>query len=473
MGLKRRLIVSNAAIVVIPVLITVVASFVFLFISSNIFDRDLSYEKVKKVIDIRSELFKTEGSDMQKYPEHLLEKNFQDYYSAKFASINTNIVVTKKNEPVFSTISLNPIDLQKCLEAGNSNIELNGLTYFIKVLPITYRDGTIGDIILLADIGKASSTTTVFILFVPVVFLISFLITNVISSLYFSKSLIKPLERLQIAAGEISSGNLNHEVIVDGDSEIRDLSYSFEQMRLKLKESVYLQLKYDDNRKMLISSISHDLKTPITSIKGYVEGIIDRIANTPEKVDKYLKTVYTKATHMDAMIDDLLLFSKLDLNQIPFNFENTDILKYFKDCVTENEPELEKANIKIFLNNDLKELIHVSIDRERLKRVINNILDNARKYMNKPNGEITIFLRENKSNIIIEIQDNGSGIAKEDLLFVFDRFYRSDAARSNIAGSGLGLAIAKQIIEGHEGKIWIRSDKNTGTSIMISLKRVF
>ncbi|HEY5586838.1 MAG TPA: HAMP domain-containing sensor histidine kinase [Ruminiclostridium sp.] len=477
MGLKKRLIISNAAIVVIPVLITVVASFIFLFVSSRILDRDLSYEQISKTIDIRTELFKTEGSSMQSNPEQLFNKDFQDYYAAKFATVSTEIIVIKKNEPVFFTKILDPIDLQKCLAEKDSSvskdtIELNGLTYIVKVLPLIFKDDIPGDIILLSNLGKNGSTANIFIIFVPIVFLISFFITNIVSSLYFSKSLIKPLNRLKTAAGEISSGNLSHEVVVDGDSELRDLSNSFEQMRLKLKESVNTHLKYDDNRKMLVSSISHDLKTPITSIKGYVEGIIDGVANTPEKREKYLKTIYLKATNMDVMIDDLLLFSKLDLNQIPFNFEKTDIVKYFEDCIQENEPDLEKVSIKLAFVSELKQFKFVSIDRERLKRVINNILDNARKYMNKQKGEITILLRENKVDIIVEIQDNGSGIAKEDLLYVFDRFYRADTARSNISGSGLGLAIAKQIIEGHGGKIWIRSDKATGTSIMISLKKV-
>jgi methyl-accepting chemotaxis protein len=312
MGLKKRLIISNAAIVVIPVLITVAASFIFLFVSSRILDRDLNYAEIENTINIRTELFKTEGSSMQNNPDQLFDKDFQDYYAAKFADVGTEIIVTKKNEPIFFTKKLDPIGLQKCLNEWEksipkSNIELNGLTYIVKVLPIVFKDGTKGDIILLSNLGKTGSTAYIFLIFVPIVFLISFLITNIISSLYFSKSLIKPLDRLKVAAGEISSGNLSHEVVVDGDSELRDLSNSFEQMRLKLKESVHTQLKYDDNRKMLISSISHDLKTPITSIKGYIEGITDGVANTPEKKEKYLKTIYSKASHMDAMIDDLLL----------------------------------------------------------------------------------------------------------------------------------------------------------------------
>ena len=223
---------------------------------------------------------------------------------------------------------------------------------------------------------------------------------------------------------------------------------------------------------MLVSSISHDLKTPITSIKGYVNGILDGVANTPEKAERYLKTIYSKATQMDIMINDLLLYSKLDLSQLPFNFENTDIMDYFKYCIHESAPELEKSNIEICLENNLDGLKYVKIDRERLMRVILNIIDNSRKYMDKEQGKITIILRETNSSIIIEIRDNGSGIDENDVNKIFDRFYRADAARSEANGSGLGLAIAKQIVEGHGGTIWAVSHENEGTSILMSFGKI-
>ena len=233
-----------------------------------------------------------------------------------------------------------------------------------------------------------------------------------------------------------------------------------------------MKKKYDDNRTMLVSSISHDLKTPITSIKGYVKGILDGVANTPEKVERYLKTVYSKSEQMDVMIDDLLLYSKLDLSQLPFNFEKTDIIDYFNYCIHESSLELEKFNIKISLKSDLDGVKYVKIDRERLMRVILNIIDNSRKYMDKKQGEITILLRETNSSIIIEIRDNGSGIDENDVNKIFDRFYRADTARSEANGSGLGLAIAKQIVEGHSGTIWAVSHENQGISILISLGKI-
>ncbi|MPN54679.1 Sensor histidine kinase WalK [bioreactor metagenome] len=171
------------------------------------------------------------------------------------------------------------------------------------------------------------------------------------------------------------------------------------------------------------------------------------------------------------MIDDLLLYSKLDLNQIPFNYEKTDIVEYFNYCILESSPELEKYNIHIDFQNNLKDFRYVMLDRARMKRVIVNIIDNSRKYMDKENGLITIMLRETNSSIIIEIKDNGSGIDKSDVSKIFDRFYRSDLARSDAKGSGLGLAIAKQIVEGHKGKIWAISHEDEGTSIIISLAK--
>ncbi len=133
--------------------------------------------------------------------------------------------------------------------------------------------------------------------------------------------------------------------------------------------------------------------------------------------------------------------------------------------------EYEKANIKLALISELKEPVYVLIDRERLKRVIQNILDNSRKYMEKVNGQVDIILRETRTSAIIEIRDNGKGIPEVDLPHIFERFYRADPSRKSVDGSGLGLAIAKQIVEGHEGKIWVRSTVGEGTRMMISLKK--
>ncbi len=477
MRLKKRLILQNIAIVAIPVLITIITSFFYIYICSHVFNADLTFEKIQKLTEIQYEFFTADGNLLEGNPDKLLQKDFQQYLAQRLEELNSHIVVLKKYDVLFSTKLINPIEIEKCLAAKkknllNESVQLNDGLYIVKTLPIKYSNGIDGWAILLAPIDKEASASQKLLYFSAGVFLVSFFITNILVSVNTTKAILTPLAKLQTIAVEISRGNLNHVVIEDGDHEIRELCKSFEQMRLKLKEAIYTQMKYDDNRKMLVSSISHDLKTPITSIKGYVEGIIDGVANTPEKVEKYLHTIQSKATQVDSMINDLLLYSKLDLNQLPFNFEKTDVEKYFDYCVSENEPELEKSNITLEFKNELARNIFVMIDRERLQRVINNIIDNSKKYMNASGGKIKITLRETQTNVIVEIADNGSGIAKEDIPYIFDRFYRADSARSKMKGSGLGLAIAKQIIEGHGGSIWARSVENEGTSIMISLKKV-
>ncbi|RCX09615.1 signal transduction histidine kinase [Anaerobacterium chartisolvens] len=476
MLLKKRLIISNAAIFIIPVLVTIASALVLVFISSRFLNIDIGHRNMKSMTQQQYNLFKEDSSFIQMNCDMLGEGDFQDYISSRFTALNAGIIALKKNEVIYSTEDFSKIDIEKLLAKGadqlfSSSVTLNGSSYIMRVVPLIFKDGANGNAILLAAVDKGDKLMEYIIIFTAVIFIASFLLTNTMLSFVLSKSISSPLRRLKRAASEISRGNLAYEIIEEGDEEISELCRSFEQMRLKLKDSVHTQIKYDENRKMLISSISHDLKTPITSIKGYIDGILDGVANTPEKVNKYLKTIYSKASQMDIMIDDLLLYSKLDLSQMPFNFEKTDLVKYFTDCVIECRPELEKAGIELSFSNMLPTAAEVLIDREKLRRVVTNIIDNAQKYMDKPNGKISIMLRSTKSSTVIEISDNGPGISKDHLSHIFDRFYRADLSRSRVNGSGLGLAIAKQIIEGHGGRIWAKSRENEGTSIIISLKR--
>jgi signal transduction histidine kinase len=190
-------------------------------------------------------------------------------------------------------------------------------------------------------------------------------------------------------------------------------------------------------------------------------------------MDKYIKTIYNKSSDLDSLIDELFLFSKLDLNKLPFNFEKIDLCAYLEDCMDDLRFDLEKKNISLNFNDKCKKTYKVSADREKLKRVITNIIGNSVKYMDKELGQINVNLKHSDEYVIIEIRDNGKGISKDSLSFVFDRFYRADPSRNRTTGgSGLGLSIAKKIIEDHGGTIWAKSEENIGTSIFFTLKKV-
>ena len=274
------------------------------------------------------------------------------------------------------------------------------------------------------------------------------------------------------ATNEIKEGNLDYELAIGERDEIGGLCMDFEEMRQRLRDNAEEKLQYEQENKELIRNISHDLKTPITAIKGYVEGIMDGVASSPEKLDKYIRTIYNKANDMDKLIDELTFYSKIDTNKIPYVFAKININAYFEDCVEELGLELGAKNIDLGFFDYTEEPVTVIADAEQLKRVINNIISNSVKYLDKKRGIINIRLRDEGDFVQIEIEDNGKGIAARDLPNIFERFYRTDSSRnSSRGGSGIGLSIVKKIVEDHGGRIWATSKESIGTVMHIVLRK--
>ncbi len=279
------------------------------------------------------------------------------------------------------------------------------------------------------------------------------------------RSMVKPLKELQTAANNIANGNLDFTVSVNSRDEIGELCKDFEEMRRRLKENTEEKLQYDKDSKELISNISHDLKTPVTAVKGYAEGIMDGVADSPERMEKYIKTIYNKACDMEKLIEELTFYSKIDTNRIPYNFAKIRVDKYFQDCVEEMGMDLEQKNIELTYFNYMEKDEVIIADPEQLRKVVNNIIGNSVKYMGTgKKGIINIRLKEEGDFVKVEIEDNGKGIAVKDLPYIFDRFYRTDASRnSSQGGSGIGLSIVRKIVEDHGGRIWATSKEETGT----------
>ncbi len=228
----------------------------------------------------------------------------------------------------------------------------------------------------------------------------------------------------------------------------------------------------EKENRTLISNIAHDLKTPITALKGYAEGLIDGVADTPEKHERYIRTIYSKANEMDTLINELTLYAKIDTNRIPYNFARLNVADYFGDCVEEIGLDLEEKNIGLTYFNYVDETVQIIADPEQLRRVINNIIGNSVKYLDKQRGLINIRIKDVGDFIQVELEDNGRGIAARDLPYVFDRFYRADSSRNSATGgSGIGLSIVKKIIEDHGGKIWATSRESIGTVMYFVIRK--
>lgn len=290
--------------------------------------------------------------------------------------------------------------------------------------------------------------------------------------LWIYHSIVTPIHMLQMATQNIKNGNLDFEVEVHNKDEIGELCEDFEEMRKRLKDNAEEKLRSEQQNKELISNISHDLKTPITAIKGYVEGLMDGVADTPEKQNKYLQTVYSKAIDMDHLINELSFYSKIDTNKIPYTFNRINVVGYFEDCAEDIGRELEDEGFGFSYQNYVDDSVQMIADAEQIKRVINNIVGNSKKYSDKAETKIRMTVKDVGDFVQIEIEDNGKGIAAKDLPYIFDRFYRTDASRnSSRGGSGIGLSIVKKIMEDHGGKIWVTSKEGIGTVMYLVIRK--
>lgn len=299
--------------------------------------------------------------------------------------------------------------------------------------------------------------------------LFAVLITAVCVQFYVGRSILIPLGKIATALEYLKNGDLSYEFSGSGDSELYNICLSIEELRLRLQRNVRKGIKKDNDRRMLLVNISHDIKTPITSIKGYVEGIRDGVANTDEKRMHYLNTIYAKAESIEQMVENLSIYSKLELGKMQYNKTETDIFGFLGSCFEEYMIDLQASDMD--LETDIPDVrVIASIDKEKLRRVFANIITNAIKYKKPGRGKLKISAEVTENGVIMNFADSGKGIAEKDLPSIFDEFYRADPARNTaVEGNGLGLSICKRIVNDHGGKIWARSKAGEGTDISVFL----
>lgn len=294
--------------------------------------------------------------------------------------------------------------------------------------------------------------------------------TNLIVTRHLSSSLEKPIKNLQNDMDRIRNGDLTFEVMSSDYEELDELCEGFDSMRRSLLLSREKEKKLKHERDMLITNISHDLKTPVTSIKGYIDGINDGIADTPEKLSRYLSTIKQKAQTIDSLVSNLSTFAQLEAEGLSFNKITGDLRDLVSDVSDSYSIDFENNGIDFELKMSNTPL-YVNIDGEKMRRVLTNLIDNSIKYRQSDSKKIILTCFADERNAYITVEDDGIGIEQNEIKRVFDSFYRTDHSRSShIKGNGLGLGIARQITEQHSGQLWLRSDgRNKGTTATISL----
>lgn len=295
-------------------------------------------------------------------------------------------------------------------------------------------------------------------------------IVQVLFFLRLEKRIFRPIEELRNGVEEIARGNYEVKVECSVSNEIGLLVDSFNEMARKLREGEKTKNEYEENRKSLIANISHDLKTPITSIQGYIEAILEGNVAAPENKDKYLQIIHHNIIYVNKLIDDLFLFAKLDMQKLDFQFETVLIKAYMRDLMEEFRFELEERQSVLIYADDLEQDLPVSMDRKRMHQAIRNIMGNALKYGPEKGLVINVELYKQDGFACIDINDNGPGISEDKLPYIFNRFYRVDNERTkDLMSTGLGLAIARELVEAHGGSIAVSSAEGRGTCLRITI----
>ena len=276
------------------------------------------------------------------------------------------------------------------------------------------------------------------------------------------------LKELRRAADDLREGDLDHEILSCRERELDELAQSLEGVRQRLKAASLAEAAAQEERGLLMANLSHDLRTPITAIKGYVEGIRDGVANTPEKRDHYLEVVYAKTLVLEGLVGNMTDFSEYELGRMQYHFERVELSAFLADLIPEYQADVRGREMA-FVAKPLASPATVTADRGKLKRVLDNLVSNAVKY-GRPGGTVVLAAEGYRQGVILSVSDDGRGIPEEALAHVFDSFFRADAARSSsVPGSGLGLAICKSIAESHHGKLWLTSREGEGTHAYLYL----
>lgn len=488
MKIHGKLVAAFLIIIGMPIILfsATLSTFYELQINSTT-ERDNEVDVVNFIANpwqLLNRMTKKNYSEIQQYalsePDRLLDREYLYTINSELEEKFSFVAIRKGDYFIFygNNEKLNEI-VNELPTHGAYNLKYDSSIYYggnepflVKQQDFQFSDGEDGSVFVITMINDWLPKLKIMIIQIIISFLLIMLFTATILIWWIYKGIVKPLNVLRVATHRMRDGDLNFSVESDAVDEIGMLCNDFEEMRSRLKHLIEMRMEYEQNMREMISNISHDLKTPLTAIEGYAEGIMDGVADTPEKTEKYLKTIYNKANDMTALVDELSFYSKIDNNTMPYSFKHINLEQYFNDCISEITLDLEVKGIELGYFNYTDKNLMVEADPEQLKRVVNNIVSNVVKYIGKSKGILNLRIREEGGLVKIEFEDNGVGIARKDLENIFERFYRADASRnSSRRGSGLGLAIARKIIEEHGGKIWATSKEGVGTTVYITLQK--
>ncbi|SFU55243.1 Signal transduction histidine kinase [Clostridium sp. DSM 8431] len=295
------------------------------------------------------------------------------------------------------------------------------------------------------------------------------IISIIIYSIWTSKRIGKPLEKIDEALGKVIDGDYDKKVTLTGLKEFVVIGDTINYLIDKLKTSREENQRLEESKTHMLMDLSHDIKTPITTIKGFSAALYEGMVEDEEKKKRYYKTIYNKSEHVGELVDELFEFVKLQDTKNILKLESVDICELMRQIVVSYVDEIEEKKFELEVNIP-DDILKMEIDYRLFKRAVSNLIENALKY-NEEGTKLRVELKEFDDYIKIEIADTGKGIPESIKNNLFEPFVRGDKSRSSDGGSGLGLAIAKKIINNHGGTICVCDGKN-GEKTVFSIKMV-
>ena len=409
-------------------------------INNYLNQQDGSYSQLKEIIKMACISTNTEAiiTDRLGYVYLVNGEDYQDLMYSKIKlnteSLSSNIEFKKE---VFKT----------------DNASIKG---YVKAI---YEDGEIDGYMIMVMQNESERNFNMFIIWITVI--IEIIISAIVIKIVTNQIIIRPIDNINNVAKRLAKGEVEKRVVVNCNNEIGELAESFNMMAECLEKS-------DTKRREFISNVSHELRSPITSIKGFIGGILDGVIPR-DRENYYLKIVYDEVDRLARLVNDLLDMSAMESGKFNLAITEFDINQVISLCILNLEHKIQEKGLNVkatFYNNRA----YVLGDRDRIIQVVTNIIENSIKYSND-DGEIKIDVYSKGEKIYVDIFNSGECIEEKELNKIWDRFYKSDKSRTNKLSTGLGLPIVRSILSQHNEDIWVKNIEGKGVSFIFTLKK--